>query len=942
VLSDEQLRVVKHDEGPLLVVAGPGSGKTRVLTERFVRLVQEGKAAPDQILTLAYNSDAAWEMLRRVRSRLGYRDYPIFTFHAFARRTLAEYGWLTGLPTSFRMMTERVEQWQQIMKVIELLRPSFFYPPHPRRDLAPLQSLISRAKQEGVSHSKLRQWAEARRTGTESAADREADLLLEVSQIYETLDATYASEGWFDFDDLIYKLADALAVSKPLRGALAARFQFFMVDEYQDTNFTQALMLERLVPEPYNIVAVADDDQAIYKFRGASLANIRRFKRTYQEAPELALGINYRSTQAIVAATREFIELSTARESKPLRTEGVPGNRITVVTAPDLISEAKWVAMACRRVLNEGAAPHDVAILARTNAQLAPFAQALADEGITYELSGGGDYFVRPEVKDLVALVRVAADPRDDLAWIRLLRVPRYRITNAARLRLVHDLHQTSSHIIDLETGWLSANDTEFFTQLKTDIIGLANLAQDVSAREVVHTAFERSHYAGVLEREHPLDVLEGAANVRKFADLVGRFDTDHPGAGIREFSEYLWLAAQADTEQADSPREVGADSIRLSTAHSSKGLEFAFVFIVNVAERRFPLESRPRYLELPADLVEEELEDTPAIDEERRLFYVAMTRARLALTITYARKYNSWAKEPVSASQFLVELREAIPEAIEEVAAEQALVPPHGDSSARGPVLDSLRPFSVSQLLEFSDCPRRYSYQHEFHLPQRETRDLAFGNLTHHALEQAARLRLTGIEAAESEVRRFVDDSWRAATFDKLLWPELREEAVATVTGYLATPAWREAEIVDVEREFSYEDSPFVFAGRIDRIDRREGRLVIVDYKSGRPRTIEQVQKDFRLGRQIGVYRLGARRLVGNEPIDLEVHFISGGEAISVERGEDQLERDRRWAWAIANGITTARTKREFTVNPSDFNCPTCPFRLVCDEGQEFMRRNL
>jgi len=892
-------------------------------------------------LTLAYNADAAWEMLRRVRGRLGYGDYPIYTFHAFARRALAEFGWLAGLPTSFRLVSERVEQWQRISKLIEALKPSFFYPPQPRRDIAPLQSFISRAKQEGVSPTKLRDWAQAQRTGAETPADREADLLLEVSHIYQALEATYAGEGLFDFDDLIHKLANALASSKALRSALGARYRFFMVDEYQDTNFTQALMLERLVPGPYNILAVADDDQAIYKFRGASLANIRRFKRTYEEAPELALGLNYRSTQVIVATTKAFIELSSAREFKPLRTQGAPGDRITVVTAPDLVSEARWVATASRRLLNAGVSPHDVAILARTNAQLAPFAQALADEGVAYELSGGGDYFVRPEIKDLVALVRVATDPGDDLAWIRLLRIPKYLISNRARLKLVNDLHQSGAHIMDLDTGWLSADDAERFNDLKTDVIGLASLALDVSARELIHTAFERSHYAGILDIEHPLDKLEAAANVRKFADLVGRFDTDHPGESVREFSEYLALAAQADTEQADAPREVGADAIRVSTAHSSKGLEFAHVFIVNAAERRFPLESRTRYLELPAELVEEELEDATAVDEERRLFYVAMTRAKLGVTITYAKKYNVWAREPVSPSQFLNEIRNALPERIDEVTAEQALVPTLGSSPNRGEIREAPHPFSVSQLLEFSNCPRRYSYQHEFHLPQRDTRELALGNLTHHALEQSARRRLIGTEPTEAEVRSFVEDSWSAAVFEKLAWPELKQEAIAIVLKYLATPAWRGGEIVDVEREFSYEDSPFVFAGRIDRIDRRSGRLVIVDYKSGRPRTVDQVQKDFRLGRQFGIYRLGARRMIGNEPIDLEAHFISGGDAIPIERAEDQLDRDRRWAWAIANSISIARTKRDFPVNPSDFNCPSCPFRLVCDEGQEFLRHN-
>jgi CRISPR/Cas system-associated exonuclease Cas4 (RecB family) len=353
-------------------------------------------------------------------------------------------------------------------------------------------------------------------------------------------------------------------------------------------------------------------------------------------------------------------------------------------------------------------------------------------------------------------------------------------------------------------------------------------------------------------------------------------------------------------------------------------------------------MESRARYLDIPEELVEEDLADATAVDEERRLFYVAMTRAKDKLFITYAKKYNAWAREPVSPSQFLQELREASPERIEEVTAEQALTPALGASPLRGEVTDDASMFTVSQLLEFWDCPRRYAYQYEFHLPQRETRELALGNLVHHAMEHSGRRRLQGLEPSDEEARGFVEDAWRASTFDKVAWPELKEEAVNIVLGYFSTPAWRDAEIVDVEREFSYEDSPFVFAGRIDRIDRRLGKLVIVDYKSGRPRTVDQVQKDFRLGRQFGIYRLGVRRAAGTEKVDLEAHFIAGGDAIPIERDEDQLERDRRWAWAIAKGIRDSRAKRDFTVNPSDFNCPGCPYRLVCDEGQQFLRHDV
>jgi DNA helicase-2/ATP-dependent DNA helicase PcrA len=500
-------------------------------------------------------------------------------------------------------------------------------------------------------------------------------------------------------------------------------------------------------------------------------------------------------------------------------------------------------------------------------------------------------------------------------------------------------LRQTGQHALNVDSDSILPEDRAAFTNLRLDVESLGDMALTSSAREVVHSAMERSRHVGVLDLEHPLDQLEAAANVRKFADLVARFDADHPGGDSRAFLSYLDLAAQADSEQADIPREITPIAVRASTVHSAKGLEFAHVFVVNLAEHRFPLESRERLLDVPAVLVEEELAAATSLDEERRLFYVAITRAMDGLTVTYAQRYNTWAREPVSPSQFLEELRRLAGEQLREMTAEQAMLP--ADAVTRPPrgVAEATSAFSYSQLQTFSDCPRRFSYEFEFHLPQRETRELALGNLTHHALEQAARQRLNGFTPTDQDIRAHIEEAWKAATFDKAAWPELEQVAGEIVLRYMSTTGWSDAQLREVERDFSYDDPPFVFSGRIDRLDLREGRPVIVDYKSGRPRTLEAVQKDFRLGRQFGMYRLGARQLLSTASLDAEVHFIAGGEAIRIDQDEDQLERHRRWAWAVAKSIGEARRTRHYPVNPNDFNCPTCPFRLVCDEGQEFLR---
>ncbi len=941
-LIEEQRRIVEFGDGPLLVVAGPGSGKTRVLAERFVKLVRDERATPDQVLVLAYNAEAASEMARRVATRLGPGDYPIWTFHAFARRTIAELGWLAELPTSFRLVSHRVEQWSRIKTVVEELKPKHFYPVVPRRDLRMLQGFVSRAKQEAVPSDRILDWATRRRNGRDDAADQLAQLYAEAAAVYQRLQDLYHQQICFDFDDLILKLAQALDQSAALKGALVGRYRYFMVDEYQDTNYTQSLLLERLVPSPYNLVVVADDDQSIYKFRGASLANIHRFKRLRPEVTELSLGRNHRSTPEIVRASSALIDLYSPRETKQLRSEEASGHKITIVEAPDVASEAAWVSEQCGQMIREqGVQADQVAILARTNAHLQPFAAALAERDLPHELSGGGDLFYRAEIKDLMAMVRAAVSPYDDLALIRLLRLPPYAVSSSGRVAVTQWLRSSGQPMFRTyqQVPGLSDPERDRMRQLSEDIGELADLALRSTARDVVFRAMELSQHVGVMEREDAFERYEGAANVRRLAELVELFDADHPGAQVDQFLDFLELAMYADTEQAHLHRDLPEPAIKLYTAHSSKGLEFDHVFVVNATEGRFPIRAQEKLLEIPVELVEEELSASSPIDEERRLFYVAMTRARKTLVCTYARKYNEWARTPSEPSQFLVELRGRVPELLEEKRSRQVLLPPVRSARPRLTQVPPARPFTVSQLLSFSDCPRQFAYAYEFQLPQRQTPELVRGNLTHRVLEKGAHRRMVGQEVASKDFMIMLEVAWSAATFDKLAWANIKDDTERILRSYAASPAWLEANISAAETDFDLDLDGFQVRGRIDRIDLCGGRHKLVEYKSGRARTADEARKDRRLTRQFGLYKLAATQILGTTQIDLEAHYISGPRVVEVAKDDEQLDRDRRWAWAVAKSINEARAVRSFPVQPGDFTCPYCPFQVVCDQGQSFLR---
>jgi ATP-dependent exoDNAse (exonuclease V) beta subunit len=660
------------------------------------------------------------------------------------------------------------------------------------------------------------------------------------------------------------------------------------------------------------------------------------------DAAELHLGFNHRSTPEIVGASSTLIDLYSPREPKQLRSQKTDGDKVTIVEAPDGASEAAWVAERCERLIRDQRVRADeVAVLARTNAQLQPFAAALADRNLPHELSGGGDLFFRPEIKDLIALVRAAVSPRDDLALIRLLRLPRYAVSNAGRLAIIDWLRSSAQPLFRTfnQVSALTEPERERLGGLAHDISELADLALRDTARDVVLRAMELSHHVGVMEREDAFERYQGAANVRRFTELVELFDTDHPGAELGQFLDFLELAMEADTEQAYVHRDLSEPAIKLYTAHSSKGLEFDYVFVVNATDGRFPIRGQERFLEVPADLVEEELSPTSPIDEERRLFYVAMTRARKALFCSYARKYNQWARTASEPSQFLVELRGRVPDLLVEERTPQVGLPAVRTFRPRLAQSPPNHPFSISQLLTFSDCPRQFAYAHEFRLPQRESRELVLGNLTHRVLEDASHRRMAGVEVGKQDFFALLEAAWSAASFDRLAWADLKDDAKQILGGYAESSGWLGANLNAVETEFDLDLDGFRFRGRIDRIDFRRGRYRLVDYKSGRARTSDEVQNDRRLGRQFGIYKLAAMQLLNTREIDLEAHFISGPSIIDVDRDEGQLARDRRWAWAVAKNISDARVQRDFPVQPGDFTCPYCPFQVVCDQGQSFLR---
>jgi DNA helicase II / ATP-dependent DNA helicase PcrA len=633
-LNPEQREAAEHFEGPLLVLAGAGSGKTRVLTSRITQLVEEYGVAPEAILALTFTNKAAGEMRERLRSLLG-RDPAgmwVGTFHAVGarilRRDAPRLGWTPGF-----MIYDAEDAESLIRRIVKdelALDPKKWSP-------RAVRAAISSAKNELVG-------VEAYQAGAADAFSRVA------AQVYERYQRALRDANAFDFDDLLVKPVELFRAHPEVLARYRDRFRFLLVDEYQDTNRAQYVFLQLLsmtdaaAPErPANLFVVGDDDQSIYGWRGADIRNILDFEADFPRARVIRLERNYRSTQTILEAANHVIAANVRRKGKTLRTENAAGDPLTLVEAADEVDEAEWIARAMRdRIgVDHQAAPRDFVVLYRTNAQSRALEEALLRAGLPYRIVGGTRFYERREVKDLLAYLRLIANPADDEAFLRVVNVPRRGIGDTSVARLAARARQSATPLLAAaeragEASELRGAAARALPEFAGLVLRHATMAaHGVALDEILRSVVDSTGYAEMLRAEGA-EGLERLGNVEELiagsADLEARMLEGDPdlvleregleGEGVRPIDLFLaHVALVTDLDQHDAE----ADAVSLMTLHNAKGLEFPYVVISGMEDGLFPL---ARTYDEPEQL-----------EEERRLFYVGITRAERTLVLTTARR---------------------------------------------------------------------------------------------------------------------------------------------------------------------------------------------------------------------------------------------------------------------------------------------------------------
>jgi DNA helicase-2/ATP-dependent DNA helicase PcrA len=667
-LNPQQRAAVMHEGSPLLIVAGAGSGKTRVLTHRIAYLLAERGVAPGQILAITFTNKAAGEMAARAAALTGSRARAMWlmTFHAACVRILRREGRRFGYPSSFSIYDQADSQRLMTLVCRELDLDVKYHPPKV------MAAQVSSLKNELVDYETLA----ARAAGYREKALAEA---------YGEYQRRLVAAGAMDFDDLIMVTVNLLQAFPEVAAEYRARFRHVLVDEYQDTNHAQYVLVTELAGQshaqpgssdvpPGELCVVGDADQAIYAFRGATIRNIDEFERDFPGATVILLEQNYRSTQNILAAANAVVSRNPGRVPKKLWSEAGHGPPITGYVADSEHDEAAFVAEEVDRLADDGdATPGQVAVFYRTNAQSRVFEEVFIRAGLPYKVVGGVRFYERREVRDLLGYLRLIANPEDEVSLRRVLNVPRRGIGDRAEecvaalaSRDKISFAQALARPADVPTlAARSARAIEAFNEL---MAGLRETMQAGSpVGDLAEAVLERSGYLAELQASTDLQDESRIENLNELVSVAREYDSRHPDGTLPEFLEQVSLVADAD--QIPDGEEHGG-LVTLMTLHTAKGLEFPVVFLTGLEENVFPHERS--------------IGDARELSEERRLAYVGITRAEQRLYLTRAVTRAWWGRPAYhKQSRFLSEVPEAL---IEWRRDATAAAPPASERLARRP----------------------------------------------------------------------------------------------------------------------------------------------------------------------------------------------------------------------------------------------------------------
>ena len=967
-LNDEQKRAVTHTTGPLMIVAGAGTGKTTVLTRRIAWLIEQKLAKPEEILALTFTDKAAGEMEERVDVLLpyGYVDMQISTFHAFCERLLREYGADFGLARDFKLLSE-LDTWLLIRQYFDRFELDYYKPlGNPTKYLRGFLSHFSRLKDQAIDPETYSKFVEQQALVTNpdlsiEEAESEHKRQHELANAYRTYQAILNEHDSLDFGDLILMALTLLQNRPRVLKLVRDKFVFILVDEFQDTNHAQYELIKLLAAPRNNLTIVGDDDQSIYKFRGASLENILRFETDYPDTARVVLNKNYRSTQNILDHAHGFIQMNnpyrlearaiglSKRLVSSIEKEGMI-KHIHAATLEDEVLEVIKKIVEIKGTDSE-LSWDDFAILVRSNSAGEDFAEAFERHGIPFQFLALSGLYVKPVILDTLALMRAIDIPQESPSFYRVLTLPMNGIDAQSITELNLLAIKKGKSLYDACA--IASSETELSVEVQTKLRNILSNLQSIRlkllskpATECYLTTVKESGYLEYLNTQSEAEKIESFRLLQQFYERIKSFESRNEQKNLHAFlAEFAHERDAGEEGSLSVDFDSGPELVRIMTVHASKGLEFKHVFIANLVDRRFPAQSRSESIPLPEGLIDnsdltflESKDRDEHIEEERRLFYVAMTRAKEGLYFTSADDYGGARTRKLS--RFLNELGYEKPDG-----KDRLLVTLFDEE--RGEHLEPKRDvfipipkqFSFTQLAAFKTCPYQYKFAHVLKVPVFGRWTFSFGKTMHNTLQSYFTLwlerkgkkeHLDGkLPVTEQELLDLYESCWQDDWYENdAQREEYREKGKNSLLDYLKSFESNLPSPLFLEQGFTLKFGDVVLKGRIDRMDQFEDGVEIIDYKTGTPKTDKTMKPEDR--EQLYLYQMAAIDVLGLKPKKLTYHYLEDNSSVSFLGSDDQLEKLRNEIIERAQAIRTS----QFEATPG-FHCRFCDFADICEFRQ-------
>src|SRR3989339_189888 len=948
-LNQEQKQAVIHKNGPLLIVAGAGTGKTTVITRRIAYLIEEKIVKPEEILALTFTEKAAGEMAERVDGLLplGYVDLWISTFHGFGERILKDHALDVGLSNDFKLLSD-TEQWLLVKEHLEEFDLDYYRPKgNPTKFVQGLIAHFSRLKDEDITPAEYVAYAQKLKLDTDQTDS--FSRIYEVATAYAKYQQLLREHNAFDFGDLIVETVHLLKQRPHILQKLRQQFQYILVDEFQDTNYAQYDLIKLLAAPHNNLTVVADDDQSIYSFRGAAMSNILIFKKDYPNSKEISLTQNYRSQQAILDLAYDFIQHNnpnrleeTLKIDKHLQSNKTGQALIEHLHAQSLEGEAQLVLdkILALKQKNKKLSWNDFAILVRANDQANTFIPYLERTEIPYQFLASRGLFTKAVILDLLAFLRLLDNYHESRSFYRLLNFAHWHLPPADVINIINWAHKKTQSLFEVCRNLqlvpnLHKNTYQTIASIMSLIDKLSLETRFKTIGEITLRFLEMSGYLKWLTQNKK--AAENILYLNQFYKYIIAFERAHEEKTTHNFVYELNSMIDAGEEgQLQPDFTEGPEAVKIMTVHAAKGLEFAYVFVVNLVDKRFPSIARKEAIPIPDEIVKDVLPQGDwHLEEERRLFYVAMTRAKNGLFLTSGEDYGGARKK--KPSRFLQETGfvNTAPAPSGQILFGNEKKLSLAQIKAEAKHLPQI--FSFTQLKAYETCPWQYRFAFLLKVPTPSKPSFSFGKTIHNTLyeffrrlqegETNQQAPLFGKKAqktpTQAELLKIYQekwiDEWYLSKKNREEYFKKGEEALKKFYD-LNQQNW--PKVLYLEKKFNLKIGKYTIKGAIDRLDQLAEGVEIVDYKTGNfPKTGKKDQE------QLYLYALAVKEVLQLTPEKLSYYFIEENQPLTEEFNLAKMEKVQTWALNLIEKILQGN----FKPTPG-FHCRYCDFKEICE----------